>query len=204
MLLKLKAVYSLVEQLYTCTQRALVAISNGKPPPTLIRTVLDQLSTVPKKIEQMKLSAARSGTITALSRAKAWQAELDPAEMATGCPGLKEDGSTFDQADFAKCVKEMRPLACKLAEESDLSKYQLAYNMENTRIRAPTHDVVDLTPPTRKHTFAPDIDPSPIINDEAIFKALTGIDWTSADLQMVDDEEAAQDDGEPSRDQEEN
>ena len=47
----------------------------------------------PKKLEEIKLSSARSGAITALSRAKAWQAELDPEEMATDCPGFKEDGS---------------------------------------------------------------------------------------------------------------
>lgn len=48
MLLKLKAVYTLVEQLYTGTQRTLVAISNGKQPPTLLREVLDKLSVMPK------------------------------------------------------------------------------------------------------------------------------------------------------------
>jgi hypothetical protein len=78
---------------------------------------------MPQKLEEIKWSAARAGAITALSRAKAWQAELDPEEMATGYPGLKEDGSPFDQTDFAKCIKEMRPLACKLAEETDLSRY---------------------------------------------------------------------------------
>ena len=112
----------------------------------------------------------------ALSRAKAWQVELDPEEMATGCPGLKEDGCPFDQADFARCVKELHPLACKQAKETDLSRYQPAYNMENAKVKALAYDVMDLTPPTRKHTFAPDVDPSPIINDESIFKSLTGID----------------------------
>ena len=102
--------------------------------------------------------------------------------MATGCRGLKEDESPLDQTDFAKRVKEMRPLACKLAEETDLSRYQPTYNMENTKINAPAYDVMDLTPPTRKHTFAPDVDPSPIINDEAIFEDLTGIDWMSPDF----------------------
>ena len=93
MVVKLKAVYALVEQLYTDTQWTLVAVSNGKQPPTLIKDVLAKLSIMPKKLEEIKLSSARSGAITALSRAKAWQAELDPEEMAIGCPGFKEDGS---------------------------------------------------------------------------------------------------------------
>lgn len=48
---------------------------------------------------------------------------IRPEEMATVCPRLKEDEYLFDQSDFARCVKEIRPLACKLAEEIDLSKY---------------------------------------------------------------------------------
>lgn len=153
---------------------------------------------MPQKLEEIKRSATRAGAITALSRAKAWQAELDPAEMATGYPSLKEDVSPFDEKDFAKCVKEMRPLASKLAEETDLSRYQSAYTMENAKVKAPAYDVVDLTPPTRKHTFAPDVDPSPIMNDEAVFEALTGIDWTSPDPQIGEEEEPEQDDPEAS------
>ena len=44
--------------------------------------------------------------------------------------------------------------------------------MENVTVKASAYDIVELTPPTRKHTFAPDVDTSPIINDEAIFEAL--------------------------------
>ena len=78
---------------------------------------LDKLSVVPQRVEEIKQSVARAGAIIALRRAKAWQAELDPEEMATGCPSLKEDGSPFGAEYFAKCVREMRPLASKLAEE---------------------------------------------------------------------------------------
>jgi hypothetical protein len=115
MLLKLKVVYSLKEKLYVGSLRTLVAISNGKQPPTLIKTMLDHLSIVPGQIEELKLPGARIGAITAISRAKAWQSELDPTEMAGGCPKFNDDGSIFQEADFAKCVKEMRPLACQLA-----------------------------------------------------------------------------------------
>ena len=45
------------------------------------------------------------------------------------------------------------------------------------------HDVEDLVPPIRKHTYAPDIDPSSLIHEEAVFQALTGIDWSTVDFQ---------------------
>lgn len=98
----------------------------------------------------------------------------------------------------------MRPVACKLIEELNLNHYTPAYDDDNNKIKPPSHDVVDLIPPRRKHIFAPDFDPSIILNDEATFKALTSIDWTSADLQMVDEEEPARDDPESSKRQEEN
>ena len=41
--------------------------------------------------------------------------ELDPEEMVGGFPEYNEDGSVFDDTEFAKCVKEIWPLACKLA-----------------------------------------------------------------------------------------
>ena len=52
----------------------------------------------------------------------------------------------------------MCPWASKLAEETDLSKYHLVYAAENAEVKAPVHEAVDLIPPTRKHTFAPNID----------------------------------------------
>nr|XP_040245586.1 uncharacterized protein LOC120964762 [Aegilops tauschii subsp. strangulata] len=100
---KLKATYTLVEQLYTGAQRAISAISHKKQSPSLIREVLDKLSMLPQRVEELKRSAARAGAITALRRAKAWQAELDPEELATGCPSLKEDESPFEAANFTKC-----------------------------------------------------------------------------------------------------
>ena len=107
--------------------------------------------------------------MAALSRAKAWLPILDPADIAIGYPSLKEDGTPFEQEDFAACVKEIRPLASQLSVETDLSRYQAAYTVENSKVRAPAYDVVDLISPMRKHTFAPEIDPSELIDDEAEF-----------------------------------
>ena len=83
----------------------------------------------------------------------------------------------------------MRPLASKLAEETDLSRYQAAYTVEKSNVRAPAYDVVVIIPPMRKHTFAPEIDPSELIDDEAKFQALTGINCSSPNLQTTEEEE---------------
>ena len=72
--------------------------------------VLKTLSVLPARMDEMKQSSARAGAVTALSRAKAWLPELDPSEVATGYPSLKEDGKPFDQKDFLACVKEIRPM----------------------------------------------------------------------------------------------
>ena len=63
----------------------------------------------------------------------------------------------------------------------------------------PAYKIADLIPPIRKHTFAPEIDPSELIDDEAKFHALTGINWSSPDFQTVEgEEEPARDDPEAS------
>ena len=93
----------------------------------------------------------------------------------------------------------MRPLASLLAKETDLSKYSAAYTAENQKMPMPAYKVADLIPPIHKHTFSPDIDPSELIDEDAEFQALNGIDWPSAEFQtMEEEEEAAQDDPEAS------
>ena len=76
----------------------------------------------------------------------------------------------------------MRPLASKLAVETSLSSYKAAYDADNKRVSAQVHEPTDLIPPIRKHTFAPDIDPSNLIDDEAVFRVLTGINWATPDF----------------------
>lgn len=169
----------MVEQLYTGAQRTIAAISPSKKTPSLLSNVLRSLSDLPPRIEENKRSSARADALTALSWAKAWQSELDPAELATGCPSFKEDRSPFDKKDFAACVKAVRPLASLLAEETDLSKYSAAYTTENQKMPTPAYKVADLISPIRKHTFALDIDPSELIDDDVEFQALTNIDWAS-------------------------
>ena len=63
----------------------------------------------------------------------------------------------------------------------------------------PTYRVMDLIPPIRKHTFAPEVEPFDHIDDEAEFQALSGIDWSSPNFQTAEeDEEPERDDPEAS------
>ena len=97
---KLKAAYTLIEQLYTGAQRIICTASHNKLPSTLIKETLERLSMLPARFEELKRSAARAGALTALTRAKAWIPDLDPADVGSGCPSIKEDGSDFDNDDL--------------------------------------------------------------------------------------------------------
>ena len=74
-------------------------------------------------------------------------------------------------------------MATLIADEADLTKYQPGYDAENRRIPTPHYKVTSLIPPTRKHTFALEVDPTGLIDDEAEFEALSGIDWASSTFQ---------------------
>src|SRR3989337_2393822 len=136
MRIRLKAVYTLVEKLYTGAQRTIAAAIHKKQPPTIIKETLEKLSVLPQRIEELKRASAGAGALTALSRAKAWQADLDPEDLANGCPSVKEDGSDFSADNFAEIARAMRPLARKLADETSLSTYQAAYDADNKRVSA--------------------------------------------------------------------
>ena len=99
----------------------------------------------------------------------------------------------------------MRPAACKLAEDTDLSHFQPFYDAEGKRQPTEIHEVEELVPPIHKHTYARDINPSHLIHEEAVFRALTGIDWSKADFQRLgrDEEVRAPTDPQPSNHREE-
>ena len=113
---KLKAAYTLIEQLYTGVQRVICTTSYNKPPPTLIKETLKKLSMTPAQLEELERSAARAGALAALTRAKACISDLDPEDIGNDYPSQKEDGSAFDNDDLRRLTREMRPLASKLAE----------------------------------------------------------------------------------------
>ena len=200
MLIKLKAVYTLVEQLYSGSQRALAVVALSTPHPRLLQDVLKSLAFLPQWIQDLRRASSRVGAVAALSRAKAWLLELDPADLALGYPSLKEDGTAFDDHDFTACVKAIRPVATLIGNDTDLTKYYSGYDSENRRIPNVPYDEVSLIPPTRKHTFAPEVDPAGLIDDEAEFEALSGIDWASSTFQdKTADGEAEKDNPETSR-----
>ena len=63
----------------------------------------------------------------------------------------------------------------------------------------PAYKVMDLVPPIHKHTFTPEVDPSNLIGDEAEFRTLRGIDWSTPNFQTAEeDEEPKKDDPEGS------
>ena len=80
--MKLKAAYTLLEQIYAGAQHVVCAGSYDNPAPTQIKDTLARLSMVPTQIEEVKRSAARAGALLALTRTKAWIADLDPVDIA--------------------------------------------------------------------------------------------------------------------------
>lgn len=194
--MKLKAAYTFIEQLYTGAQRVICIASYNKPTPTLIKDTLVKLYMTPAQIEEVKRSTARAGALSALTRAKAWIADLDPADIAKGYPGKQEDESEFDNEAVKALTKEMRPLASQLAEEVDLSVHRSSYDADNKQVDAAVKEAQNLIPPIRKHTYAPDVEPSNLISSEAVFQALTRIDWATIDFQPLGEEEEV----EPMRD----
>src|SRR3954471_13644597 len=76
--MKLKAAYTLIEQLYTGAQRIISTASHNNPAPTLIQDTLKRLLMLRAQVEELKKSAARIGAINALIRAKAWVPDFDP------------------------------------------------------------------------------------------------------------------------------
>ena len=172
-----------MDLLYTGSQRALAAVTLSNEVPTHLADVLRRLAVLPQRFQELRRASARAGAIAALSRAKAFLPELDPADLALGYPSLKEDGTSFNQKDFAACVKDIRPVATLIGNDTDLTKYQPGYDAENRRIPTPHYEVISLIPPIPKHTFAPEVDPAGLIDDEAEFEALNGIDWSSSTFQ---------------------
>ena len=175
----------MVEQLYSGSQRAISTAAYNKLVPTLIKETLEKLGMLPARIVELKRAAARARALTALIQAKAWIPDLEAEDIIKGYPGVKEDGSNFNNDDLRRLTKLMRPAASKLVDDTDLSHFQPFYDAEGKRQPADIHEVEELVPPIRKHTYAPDINPSDLIHEEAVFRALTGIDWSMADFQRL-------------------
>ena len=84
MCMKLKAAYTLVEQLYSGSQRSICTVAYNKSAPTLIKETLEKLAMLPACIAELKRAAARSGALTAVIRAKAWIPDLEANDIIKG------------------------------------------------------------------------------------------------------------------------
>ena len=80
-------------------------------------------------------------------------------------------------------------MASLISDETDLLRYQPAYDMENQKMPMVSYKVMDLIPPIHKHTFAPQVNLSNLIDDEAKLHALCGIDWSSPNFQTAEEDE---------------
>ena len=58
-------------------------------------------------------------------------------------------------------------MATLITTEVDYTKYPAGYDEQNRRIPTPEYDVTSLIPPIHKHTFAPEVDPAGLVDDEA-------------------------------------
>ena len=114
---------------------------------------------------------------------------MDPVDIAKGFPDEQADGSAFDNDTLKALTKEMRPLSSQLTAEANLTVHRSFYDEENHRVDTTVTETQNLIPPIRQHTYAPDVDPSNLIDEEAVFQALTRIDWTTLDFQPLGGEE---------------
>ena len=55
----------------------------------------------------------------------------------------------------------------------------------NEKMATPSYKVTDLIPPVRQHTFAPEVDPAGMIDDEAEFIAVNVFDWSNPSFQLT-------------------
>ena len=72
-----------------------------------------------------------------------------------------------------------------------MDKYQPGFDSENKKMAPPSYKVTDLIPPVREDTFAPEVDPVGLIDDEAEFVTMNGYDWSKPNFQQIQDVESA-------------
>ena len=104
---------------------------------------------------------------------------------------MKEDGSPFEQDDFMACVRGVRPQATILGDETNIDKYQPGFDVENKKMATPSYKVTELIPPVRENTFAPEVHPAGLIDEEAEFVAVNGFDRSKPSFQSTEGGEPA-------------
>ena len=190
-IVKLKTIFTYVEQLFTGSVYSILAVKNLKHPPRSIKDMLKQLSTMPQWVIETRKATAHVGANMALARAKVYLPELDVELLKGGFSEFKLDGSAFTHEDYARCLLEIRPLASLIADEVDISRYHPAYTTDNERVNAAKNEPSNLLSTRCKTTFAPDIDASALVEGTANFESLLSIRWQQKGQQVEDDDETA-------------
>ena len=88
-------------------------------------------------------------------------------------------------------MRGVRPQATVLGDETNIDKYQPGFDLENKKMATPSYKVTDLIPPVRQHTFALEVDPAGLIDDEAEFIVVNGFDWSNPIFQSAEGGEPA-------------
>ena len=89
------------------------------------------------------------------------------------------------------CVRGVRPQATILGDETNIDKYQPGFDVENKKMATPSYKVTDLIPHVRENTFAPEVNPAGLIDDEAEFVAVNGFDSSKPNFQPTEGGEPA-------------
>src|SRR5664279_2055772 len=131
---KLTKLYTLTRQLNYGASQAVKCVRNWKNPPRRLSELLKELSTVPQRLQQWKLSACHQGAMRTLALAFAYNPEMKPDQLVGGFPEYNADNNKFDESDFCQVEKATRPFACQIDESMDLSHFQFGYNARNRRI----------------------------------------------------------------------
>lgn len=134
---KLKALYTLIKQLFIGGAAAVNAVRGWEKLPQQLAALLGELSTIPEWIEHLKLSACRKGVMCAMTLSKVYHPEMDPALLAGGYPQFKTDNTCFTSKDFQTVFKQTRQYASAIARGIDLKSFQIEYDDQNQQMDVP-------------------------------------------------------------------
>ena len=100
---KLKAAYTLIEQLYAGAQRIICIASHNNPAPTLIQDTLKRLSMLPTRVEELKKKESQVADLQ--ENLKSQQAETSKAkeELTSALSAMEQlkEGFKKKRADWA-------------------------------------------------------------------------------------------------------
>jgi hypothetical protein len=180
---QLKAAYTLLEQLYTGSRRAIRAAFYRKEIPSTIKGVLETLSTLPAQLKIVKESATRIATMHTMARTRAHYEDIDLNVLVGGFPETYK-GKALDQLTYNALKKETFIPGSSLVKEMKLARFQPAYGEDGKKEKLDPLLPLTITPIGRKDEFVPAIDSSSLIDAEEIFEAFADVNW-DADYDQI-------------------